>query len=122
TLAIDDENGLVTIGTENNIGELYLLDNRSSFIGNTDLEVIAENQFIGDSIFNSINGFIGDCDIQVLGQETFIGNCDFKCLTDVLDNIEPIKEIDFLIYIDNILLDNNDVDLSSVVITHTVDE
>lgn len=119
---IDDDNGLIYISTDSSVGELYVLDIRNTFIGDSDLQVLAQLQFKGDSDFNCINGFIGDCDCQILSEETFIGDCDFKCLTTVLDNITPIDLLDHVVYLDGVALSNTDIDLSSIRITHTVDE
>jgi len=116
------EEGLIYVGTENNVGEMYLIDERETAILNSDLEVISEVHEILDTDFNCIEGFVMNSDITVLGTVTSIINCDFKCLTASVDDLVPIKLTDFVVYIDNVQLNDVDVDLSTIEISHTQDE
>lgn len=122
TLDLNENQGLIYVGTENAVGELYLIDERENFLIDTDLQVLAPEEFIIDTDFECIEAFLIDTDIQVLSEETFIIDTDFKCLTAALDTITPIKLEDFVVYVDNVQLANVDVILDSIRIDHSVDE
>lgn len=116
-----DSQGVTVASTENVIGELYLIDERTAQSIDTDLRVIIPVEATLDTDFALVEGETIDTDLQVLAYNTAIMNCDLKCLTQALDTITPIKRLDFKVYVDNVLLSNTDVDLSSIRIVHTVD-
>lgn len=108
--------------TENTVGELYLIDERETFLIDSNFTALSTKLETLDSSFNCLEGILIDTDIQVLQTVKFLMNSDFKCLTAVLEDIEPIKMTDFEVYLDNVLLANTDVDLSSIAISHVIDE
>lgn len=116
------DTGFTYVGTNNALGELYQLDERSAFEIDTDLQVIAPISFELDTDFNIVAVFEIPTECYGLGSNTFNIDTDFKCLTDVLDSITPINFQDVHVYIDNVELAGNDLNYTSVEIVHTIDE
>lgn len=122
TMEHHQNNGITFAGTENTVGELYILDERESEYGDMRLDVLSEVSVYGDIQFNIIEAKAMDSAFTVLGEVTAILNCDFKCLTNVLDNITPMKRTDVHVYLDSVELGNTDIDLSSIQISHAIGE
>jgi hypothetical protein len=114
--------GLTYTSTENTVGELYLIDERETSLGDLRLDVLVEKSSTLNSSFNTVEGTHLDANLQVLSYVTQTISCDFKCLTDVLSNIEPIKRTDFDIEINGSPLNQFDFDLKSITVQHVVDE
>lgn len=114
--------GITFAGTDNNIGELYIIDERETEIIDSRLDVLVNLSVYGDLTFNAIEAQYFESDIQVLAYVKTVINCDFKCLTAEIDNIDPIKRTDFHVYLDGIELGNTDIDLSSIIINHNIGE
>ena len=145
TIETNSNFGLTYAGTENDTGELYVIDERDTFLIDSDFRVIAPQQFKIDSDFNIIATFKMDSDFQVLAQQTFLVNTDFKCLTKIevivfppsppdpspppspstiipLDTIKPIKLTDFQVFINSVELEDTDLILDSISIIHSESE
>jgi len=132
TIETNSNFGITYAGTENIIGELYVIDERDTFKIDSDFQVIAPIEFLMDSDFNVINSFKMDSDFQVLAQQTFLVNTDFKCITkpvvtppptvNPLDVIEPIKLTDFQVFVNAVELEDTDLILNSITITHSQSE
>jgi len=114
-------NGITYAGTENTIGELYLIDERETAIMDSDFQVLSFTEIIMESDFRIQEGKIIESSFTVLSYVTGIMTCDFKCLTQTIDSIVPIKRTEFVVFIDNVQLHDTDVDLSSIKINHTID-
>ncbi len=142
TIETNSNFGLTYAGTENEVGELYLIDERDTFLIDSDFKVIAPMEFQIESDFNIVETFRVDSDLQVLSQVTFQMNSDFKCLTQIiapvfppsppdpspppspspiisLDTIESINLEDFQVFIDSVELEDTDLILNSISITHS---
>ncbi len=129
TIETNSNFGITYASTENNIGELYVIDERETFLIDSDFQVISPQQFLIDSDFNIINTFKMDCDFQVLSEVTFLVATDFKTLTkptvpippssNIVDSIDPIDLLDFQVFIDNVELEDTDLILNSITITHS---
>lgn len=129
TIETNSNYGLSYAGTENTTGELYLIDERDTFLLDSDFQAISQKQFTLDSDFRTVLTFKMDSDFQVLSQQTFRLDSDFKCLTkpavtppvtvNPLDTIEPIKLTDFQVFINSIELEDTDLILNSISITHS---
>lgn len=143
TIDVSDSDNLITIetnknfgityaGTDNVIGELYILDERDTFLINSDFTALSPKTFKIHSDFNTVNIFRLTSAFNCLSQQTFKMHSDFKCLTkptvtppigvNRLDVIEPIKETDYHVFLDNVELENTDIVLNSIVITHSIGE
>lgn len=114
--------GLTYAGTDNDTGELYLIDERDTAIMNINAEFIAPQFFTLDSSFNLIEVAKMDCNFNLLSEETATMTCDFKLISNPVNEIEPIGLQDFHVFIDNVELENTDLVLESISITHTIDE
>ena len=132
TIETNSNFGITYAGTENAVGELYVIDERATFTIDSDFQVIAPIEFSMDSDFNIIDTFKMDSDFQVLAQQTFLVNSDFKCITkpvvtppptiNPLDVIEPIKLTDFQVFVNGAELEDTDLILNSISITHSQSE
>lgn len=116
------DTGFTYVGTDNALGELYQLDERSAFEIDTDTQILAPVSFELDTDFNIVAAFEIPTECYGLGSNTFEIDTDFKCLTDVLDSITPIDFQDVHVYIDNVELAGNDLVYTSVEVIHTIDE
>lgn len=120
--------GLVLVTTDSSLGEIYVLDERETFIGDTDFELLLQRTFTGDTQFDSVEVFKGDTDLQVIAESTFIGNCQFDCLSPdvvIVPNglyIPPIPMEGYVVFIDNVQLSDTDVSLNTVSIVHAIDQ
>ncbi len=132
TIETNSNFGITYAGTENEVGELYVIDERTTFSMDSDFQVIAPMQFQMESDFNVINTFKMDSDFQVLAQQTFQMASDFKCITkpvvvppptvSPLDVLEPIKLTDFQVFVNSVELEDTDLILDSISITHSESE
>ena len=132
TIETNSNFGITYAGTENDVGELYVIDERDTFTIDSDFQVIAPIEFLMDSDFNIIDTFKMNSDFRVLAQQTFLISSDFKCITkpivappptvNPLDVIEPIKLTDFQVFINGIELEDTDLVLDSISITHSQSE
>ena len=126
--------GLTYASTDNTTGELYLIDERETELMDSDFNCLHEAFQILDNDFACIEVITIDSDCQVLAESTALMNSDFKCLdqgatpntpqnpTASVDSIVPMALTDVHIYIDDVELVDDDVDLKSVEIIHNVDE
>lgn len=109
--------------TDSTTGELYLIDERETVLGDFRLDVLSTQSTLGDLQFDCIEGLTMDSDFTALSYVTTGSmNTDFKCLSEPIDDIEPIKLTDFVVKINGVQLSAFDVDLSTIVITHTIGE
>lgn len=131
TIDVNDMFGVVFTGTDNVLGELYMLDERQTFTLDSDIKVLSPGAFIMNGSINVINAFTMNSDVKVLGKTEFIMHGDIRTLdvgvnpgitVSIYDQITPIKQTDFHVYVDDVELDNTDVDLSSIRIVKPVDE
>ncbi len=120
--------GITYAGTDNNTGELYTIDERTTFLIDSDFTCLAPQTFKLDSAFNIVNAFKLDSNFNALSYQFYKMNSDFKCLTKELtpitsvDDVEPIKLEDFQVFINNVELEDTDLILNSISITHSVGE
>lgn len=127
-IEVNSNLGITYASTNNETGELYLIDERSKFIINTDLQAVSLQQVKIDSFFNIVSAFKLDSNFQALSYTYYKIKSDFKCLTKQLipitsvDDIDPIKLTDFQVFIDSIELGNTDLILDSISITHSTGE
>lgn len=122
TMEVFSAFNLAYTSTDNIVGELYLIDERTTSLGDFRLDVISEQSVFGDMQFDLYQQKSMDSDCQILAETTGKLNTDFKCLTDVVDDITPINQTDFDVKLDAVSLDSVDLLLESIVITHTVAE
>ena len=132
TIETNSNFGITYAGTENTVGELYVIDERDIFKMDSDFQVIAPIEFQIESDFNIIDTFKMGSDFQVLAQQTFLVDSDFKCITkpvvappptvNPLDVIEPIKLTDFQVFVNAVELEDTDLVLNSITITHSESE
>lgn len=121
-IAVLQNYGTIYTGTENETGELYILDNREEVYGDMRLDVLAEIEIFGDLQFNIVEFKSMDSDFTILSEVTAVMNCDFKCLTNAIDSIIPMKRPDVHVFLDAVELGDTDLDLASIQITHTIGE
>jgi len=122
--------GLTYAGTENSTGELYLLDDRTELAMDSNLQVIQPNEFLVESDFNAIEFLSMDSDMQAIAENTVTMDSNFKALdliaspspSPIVDQIVPIAQTDFHVFIDAVELDSVDLILDSIIIEKTVDE
>jgi len=123
--------GIVYAGTDNILGELYMLDERETLALEGDIRVLSPGAFIMDGSISVIQATILDSDIRVLGETQFIMDGDVRTLNQgvnialpvsIFDQISPIRQTDFHIFVDDIELSDTDVDLSSIKIVKSIDE
>ncbi len=69
---------------------------------------------------NTIEALYMNSDLTVLGSVQAVMNCDFKCLTNEIDSITPMKRTDVHVFLDAVELGNIDLDLSSIQINHNI--
>ena len=145
TIETNSNFGLTYAGTENEVGELYVIDERETFQLNSDLQVISPQEFQLESDFNIIETFKMDSNFQVLSEITFQISSDFKCLDKQeaevfppsppdpspppapspitpLDTINPINLTDYQVFIDSVELEDTDLILNSISMTHSQSE
>jgi len=128
TIEHNEANGITYAGTDNAVGELYLIDERDTFKLDSDFTCLAPNNFIMDSSFNIVSAFKMDSAFTALSYSYFKMGSDFKCLPKqtvpivTVNDITPIDLQDCHIYIDDVELEDTDVVLSSGMITISVGE
>jgi hypothetical protein len=122
-IAVNEHLGLTWVSTDDSDGELILIDERETFIGDMRLDVLSTQKVYGDFEFYCINtdGQTMDTDFRALAYVNTTMQCDFRCLTSEIDNVTPIGLTDFVVFINDTQLEVYDVDLSSISITHTID-
>ena len=108
--------------TPDSTGELHMIDEREVFSIDTDFQFLSDELYSIDTQFDFIEGFFLDTDFQYLQTNTFQLNTDFKWLANTFDSITPYSRTDFHVYIDDVELASDDLILSSISITHTIDE
>lgn len=131
TIEIFDSFGQIYAGTGSAVGELYIIDERNTFNIDTDIKVLTTRRFDIDTEFHLIQSIQLDTDIRVIATNTFNIDCDVKVLdpevstapsgTEPLDAIIPVKLTDYHIYLDSVELENTDLILESITVTHTID-
>lgn len=114
--------GVTYVSTDNEVGEIYLIDERSTFKIDSDFHVLAPIEFKIDSSFYITSNFKMDSDLQVLSENTFNIDTDFKCLTAQVDNVDPINLQDFHVFIDSVELEDTDLVLDSIVVQKVKDQ
>ena len=135
--------GITYAGTDNEVGELYTIDEKSTFKIDSDFTCLAPHTFKLDSNFNIVSAFKMDSAFTALSYNYFKMNSDFKCLTKQevpvfpdpppdpdppvsptpitpVDTIEPIKLEDYQVFVNSVELENTDLILNSISITHSV--
>jgi len=128
TIETNTNFGITYAGTENDTGELYTLDDRSTFKIDSDFTCLTQQQFKLESNFNIVSAFKIDSSFTALSTQTFKMNSDFKCLTKELtpitsvDDIVPINLEDYQVFVDSVELEDTDLILNSISITHSVGE
>lgn len=122
TVDSNDSNGIIYASTDNSTGELYLIDERETFKIDSDFQLLTSNQFLLDTDFAIFESFKIDTDFNVLATETFKINTDFKVISAPIDQIDPIGELDYQVFVDGSQLDSDDIILESISITHSVDQ
>lgn len=120
TLERNNNFGITYAGTDNEIGELYVIDERSTFKLDSDFHVLAPIDFQINSSFYITSNFKIDSDFTVLAETTFNISTDFKCKTAEVDDIEPIGLPDYKVFVDSVELGDTDLVLDSINITHTI--
>lgn len=126
----DDLQTIQTYGTESltytttadSTGELYLIDEREAFKIDTNFQYLTSNTFSIETQFDFIETFKLDTNFQYLQENNFTLNTDFKWLADSYSDITPKGRTDFHVHIDDVELDDDDLVLNSIDITHTIDE
>lgn len=123
--------GLIYAGTENTVGELYVIDNRDAFTLDSNFNALSEEVFPIEANFNIVDNFIINSNFNVLADTRFNINSDFKCLTKEIvplnpispvDDIIPINLEDFQVFLNSVELENTDLILNSISIVHSVSE
>ena len=128
TIEHNENFGIIYAGTDNNVGELYTIDERSTFKLDTDFTCLSPKQFKIPSSFNIIDVFKMDSAFTALSEITFKMKSDFKCLTKELspitsiDDIVPINLEDYQVFVDSVELEDTDLVLNSISITHSEGE
>ena len=131
-LNISDTNELLTIAsstsgqiytsTDSATAEYYLIDERTSTTLNTNFQVLLELTDTIDTEFYTLEGTRLNTDFRVLALTTTQLNTNFQVLPAAYTAISPMGREDWHIYIDDVQLANDDLDLRSIEITHTIDE
>ena len=128
TLEHNENFGITYAGTDNVIGELYTIDERTEFLLDSNFICLSPINFKIDSNFNIVSAFKLDSDFTALSYQYYKMNSDFKCLTKEtvpiisIDDIIPINLQDYQVFIDSVELEDTDLVLESISITHSVGE
>lgn len=120
---------IIYAGTENTVGELYMIDNRETEVMDSDFQLIAPTEKFLETDFNLIEAGEMDSDFQLLSEQNAIMDSDFKLVAapagpsiNPIDNIIPLDLKDYVVFINGVALEDTDLTLDSIIITHTVDE
>lgn len=114
--------GLTFAGTDQSTGEMYVIDERNTFKVDSDFQFITDHLLKINSDFRLINAFKMNSEFTFLSYNKFFIRTDFKFLSDPVSDIEPIRQRDFRIYIDNVEVIDPDLSLDSISLTHTIDQ
>jgi len=121
-LTIDtlDEFYLTFTSTENSVGELYQIDERTSQTLNTNFYYNIAYFAPIDTDFNWIKATTLDTNFQYLANVNETLKTDFKWLPAV-GTFTPIGREDFVITVNGSALTEGDLIMDSIVVTHTID-
>ncbi len=128
TIEHNEAFGITYAGTDNVVGELYLIDERDTFEIDSDFTCLAPINFRLESNFNIVSAFEMDSTFTALSYSYFNIASDFKCLSKqtvpvvTVNDITPIDLQDCIVLIDDVALEDTDLVLSSVIIKHSVGE
>lgn len=141
TIEVLDAFNITYTSTDSSTGELYMLDNRTTVLGDFRLDVLSTQKVYGDFQFDSIQVKSMNSDFTVLSTiTTGFATMNFNCLGFVtveggpdvpidlgspvtpLDQLVPIKRTDFVVFVDSVQLEQFDVDLSTINIIHNIGE
>ncbi len=121
--------GITYAGTDNDTGELYTIDERTTFSIDSDFTCLAPIEFKMDSDFNIVSAFKMDSDFTALSYQTFKMASAFNCFDyqpaspiSSVDDVIPANLEDYQVFIDSVELEDTDLILNSISITHSVGE
>jgi len=127
TIETNENYGITYAGTDSTTGELYTIDERDTFEIDSEFTCLSHLNFKLKTYFSIVDAFKMDSDFTCLSYTYFKMNSDFKCLTKEItpitsvDDIVPIDLSDYIVKINGVQLENTDVDLDSISITHSID-
>jgi hypothetical protein len=129
TIEHNEAFGITYAGTDNAVGELYLIDERTTFEIDSDFTCLAPQTFKLETDFNIVSAFEIDSAFTALSYSFFKMGSAFNCFDyqpaspiTTVDDVTPIDLQDCHIFIDDVELEDTDVVLSSVTITLGVGE
>lgn len=114
--------GVSIAGTDSESGEIYLIDERETFLIEADMVALHQEFLTIPTDFRMSEAFNIDAELQVLGLNKYFIYCDFQCLTDIVENITPINLKNWHLFIDNVEVVDPDLSLDTISITHSVDQ
>lgn len=124
SVAYNATDTLLYASTDASTYESYIIDNRDYLTFLTNLTCVGNIKSTLNTYFSSIEGKILNTNFVVLTSKSnnSVFHTNFTVLSEDYNSITPIGREDWVIKIDDVQLDVRDVDLSSINITHTIDE
>ena len=111
--------------TDDENGEIVMVDESEIKVLNTDLRFIAQIESIINTQLNTIFGYILNTDFRFIATQSYKINTDLRFLKYSYSTISryPINYEDYQLKINGTdLCPLNDVDMKSIIITHTMDD
>ncbi len=103
-------------------GEAYIIDNRASTTISTNFQAIVSLVGVIDSNFSIIEGITISADFKVLAQAETLISTNLVVLNGSFTSLIPLGRTDWHLYLDDVEVRADDVDLLSIVISHTIGE
>jgi len=110
------------VATENAVAELYEIDEMTVTTVNNKFSYGKLLKKVIDNIFHYIKGALINNKFNYLKIQQALLNNKFCYLTEEYDNLEALGQENFVVKIDGVQLEDEDVDLSSIIIRKTADE
>jgi len=113
------------ISTDDSNGEIIVIDESTMTSLNTDFRCIARTEEVLDTRLDTIEGSRINSDLRCIARLTSTISTDLRCIADTYTDISqsPIGYSDIVVKINGTdLCALNDVDVTSLTITHTIDE
>lgn len=122
TVGVFSDFGITYAGTENNTGEIYLIDERENIILDTDLHLLQQATTVLNTELNLILAEVMDTDLHLLQEQTVIFGTELHLLDGAVDAEVPIERLDIHVFLDNVEVSEHDVDLRNIRIDHNIDD
>jgi len=116
----NEDNWISFASTNNSTAELYKIDNRTVEELSTRVDYLSNMIVPFDTYLTFIEGETISTRFDYLGSVESSINTKFYWLSDAPENTSPMPRTSVRVYLDNVELHANDIDLNSIVIRHSV--